>query len=703
MSVFKKVIPPSSNPQRIGSLHFSFLTPEDIRQLSSVDVHNQELYLPNPEFKPSPNGVLDLRLGTTTGEICQTCKKSKEDCPGHFGKIELAFPVYNIGFHSSIIHILKCICKTCSNILLPLSDIEHRLKILYRSNFHTVSSKKERIKNLIKECEKVVVCPHCGAINGPVKKTKSILFILHTVGQKTKEYRETFLSKFGQVSIKGSDISNSLQNCSDDITPLRCLQLFQNIPVQQFPLLISGLSIASPADMIITSMIVPPTCIRPPVESPGEGTRQDDLTFRLREAVEKNKNLNDSTETGNKPGNFMDNWNQLQQTITGFINSDSSDIVFKANKKNKPMIGILQRLKGKQGRFRNNLSEKRVNFTGRTVISPDPNANVDQVIVPREMAMILTFPTRVNQFNIEMLRNLIRTGPNEHPGANIILKSGKTYKTNLLYADREKEAQELRDGDIVERHLIANDTVLFNRQPSLHRISIMAFRAKIMPSRTLRFNECACAPFNADFDGDEMNIHLPQTLEAASDARVLMNILNNLFSPRAGELIIAPTQDFLSGTYILTRKNVFFDYNHLSFLLNQIFDGQIKIDIVQPAIVYPVQLWTGKQVISMLLKPNSSVDFGFTHSIPNKEFKKISDDQSEGDSHMDINDGYVSFLDGQLISGVLEKSLIGGGQKSIWAILARDISPKICCSMHGKNCKSFCEIFDESRIFNWHY
>lgn len=250
-----------------------------------------------------------------------------------------------------------------------------------------------------------------------------------------------------------------------------------------------------------------------------------------------------------------------------------------------------------------NLSGKRVNFSARTVISPDPNANIDQVIVPLEMAMKLTFPVRVTSYNIDMLKELVRVGPKQYPGANALLKSDTKMKLNLNFGDREKEARYLKYGDIVERHLLNDDTVLFNRQPSLHRVSIMAFRSKIMPYRTLRFNECICSPFNADFDGDEMNLHVPQTLEAASDARYLMNVLCNLFSPRAGELVVSPTQDFLSGTYLLTRKNVFFDYNHLTFLLAQLFDEKDQIEIVTPAIVYPVQLWTGKQILSMMLRP----------------------------------------------------------------------------------------------------
>ena len=114
-------------------------------------------------------------------------------------------------------------------------------------------------------------------------------------------------------------------------------------------------------------------------------------------------------------------------------------------------------------------------------------------------------------------------------------------------------------GDLIERHMEDEDIVLFNRQPSLHKLSIMCHRAKILPHRTFRFNECVCTPYNADFDGDEMNLHLPQTEEARAEAWVLMGNKFNLVTPRNGELLIAAIQDFITGGYLLTLKDTFFD------------------------------------------------------------------------------------------------------------------------------------------------
>lgn len=188
--------------------------------------------------------------------------------------------------------------------------------------------------------------------------------------------------------------------------------------------------------------------------------------------------------------------------------------------------GFCQRLKGKHGRFRGNLSGKRVDFSGRTVISPDPNLRIDQVAVPERVAKILTYPERVTFHNISRLRQNIINGPDIHPGAIYVTKTDSTVnpKRWLKFGDRRRIADELAIGDIVDRHLQDDDIVLFNRQPSLHKLSIMSHFVKVRPWRTFRFNECVCTPYNADFDGDEMNLHVPQTEEARIEALTLMGV-----------------------------------------------------------------------------------------------------------------------------------------------------------------------------------
>ncbi|KAI4977830.1 hypothetical protein ZWY2020_014384 [Hordeum vulgare] len=224
-----------------------------------------------------------------------------------------------------------------------------------------------------------------------------------------------------------------------------------------------------------------------------------------------------------------------------------------------------------------NLSGKRTEYTGRTVISPDPNLRITEVAIPILMARVLTYPERVSYYNIEKLRQCIRNGPHKHPGANFIIQPDGT-KLHLKYCDRRIAARELKYGCIVERHLEDGDIVLFNRQPSLHRMSIMSHRARIMPWRTLRFNESVCNPYNADFDGDEMNLHVPQTEEARTEALMLMGVQNNLCTPKNGEILVASTQDFLTSSFLITRKDSFYD--SARFIGNHGFS--IGVDDVQP-------------------------------------------------------------------------------------------------------------------------
>ncbi|KAE9413899.1 hypothetical protein Angca_008466, partial [Angiostrongylus cantonensis] len=341
----------------------------------------------------------------------------------------------------------------------------------------------------------------------------------------------------------------------------------------------------------------------------------------------------------------------------------------------QPLRSFTQRLKGKQGRFRGNLSGKRVDFSGRTVISPDPNLRIDEVGVPIDVAINLTFPEIVNDHNIDRLKKLIMAGSNSHPGANYVVDrvngNRRSLKYIVLYANLEMCVRKLKNGDVVERHLDDGDIVLFNRQPSLHKVSIMSHRAKIMPGRTFRLNECVCTPYNADFDGDEMNLHVPQTYEARAEANILMGVKSNLITPRSGEPLIAAIQDFITGAYLLTHKDTFLTISEVLTISSNNED----LILPKPAILKPAKLWTGKQMTVRVLQNSTyqlqikatqptgnSVPRCFTPpffwSLVNSSFFK---------------DSFVIFRNGQLISGVLDKSLLGSGSKTnIFHILLRD-------------------------------
>lgn len=236
---------------------------------------------------------------------------------------------------------------------------------------------------------------------------------------------------------------------------------------------------------------------------------------------------------------------------------------------------------------------------------------------------------------------------------------------------RRKVANELKIGDIVERHLENDDCVLFNRQPSLHRVSIMAHRAKIMPFRTLRFNECVCKPYNADFDGDEMNIHLPQTFEAQAEARILMDVKNNLMIPRSGDPLVSATQDFLTSSYLITYKDRFLNRAEFMRICAYFGDAEERIEIPPPTIIKPIELWTGKQVINVLLRPNRQTKVVVNTVVKEKFY-------SGSGEVMCKKDGWVVFKNSELLCGGLGKTTMGAESKTgLMYSLIRDNSVEI--------------------------
>lgn len=531
------------------------MPPTEIVNTAEFHVFERALYK-MPERRPQPNGVLDLRLGVSNKRsTCETCGQMLADCTGHFGYIALELPVFHIGYFKNTLQILQCICKSCARVLL--NDDERRVFARKFRNGRLERIRREALfRRVLDRCKRVRHCPHCGLLNGPVKKAPSSLKIIHDPFYKKEAEGADYRSELDLAASTNEILRQNIKNAMDDLNPLRVQGLFRAIPDEDCELLdLAG----RPENLLFTHIPVPPVCIRPSVEMDGgAGSNEDDLTVKLMQIVEVNNILRHGMEKGLPISNVAENWDFLQVQCAVYINSDLPGVTSIYQVPGKPTRGFVQRLKGKQGRFRGNLSGKRVDFSGRTVISPNPHLSVEEVGLPRLMAMTLTYPERVTDANIEKLRERVRTGASEHPGANFVVYPGEAGdKVFLKFGDRKRIAQELKVGDIVERHLEDNDIVLFNRQPSLHRMSIMSHRARILEGRTLRFNECVCAPYNADFDGDEMNIHVPQTEEARAEARELMGVRHNLATPKSGEILIAATQDFLTSAFLVTSKDVF--------------------------------------------------------------------------------------------------------------------------------------------------
>ncbi len=293
--------------------------------------------------------------------------------------------------------------------------------------------------------------------------------------------------------------------------------------------------------------------------------------------------------------------------------------------------------------------------------------------MPQLVAKNLTYPERVNLVNMEKLKQCIRRGVDEWPGAQAVLgKDESEYRINLKFGNREQVARDLKVGYVVERHLEDGDIVLFNRQPSLHKLSIMAHRVKVRPWRTFRLNECVCTPYNADFDGDEMNLHVPQSEEARAEAITLMGVKHNLATPKNGEPIIAAIQDFITAAYLISSKDTFYNRRAFTYMCMHMTGAAEHIDIPPPAIIRPQALWTGKQVFNMLMRPNKSSRVMINLDAKCRGHKKPVNQCPD----MDENDCFLVIRNSEVMCGRMDKSTIGSGKKdSLFYVTLRDYGP----------------------------
>ncbi|KAI1810219.1 DNA-directed RNA polymerase III subunit RPC1 [Poronia punctata] len=672
-------------PKRIKNLKFGIQSNQDIVNQGVLEVSDRSMYDIEKGREPTKNGVLDKRLGTSskTG-ICATCNERLADCIGHFGHVRLPLPAFHVGYIKFTITILQNICKDCSRVLLLGPERRAYLRELRRPNIDNM--KRVAIcKKINEQCRKTKHCPYCGAVNGQIRKVgalkivhdKFVAFNKSTSAKKQPppskiEFDNSFLEARKHVS----DLDKHLRKAFEDLNPLRVLNLFKQITPDDCELLGLNPSEGRPEMFLWQYLPAPPVCIRPSVAQEG-ASNEDDITTRLGDIVFACGLIRAALQKGTALQTIMEQWEYLQLQIAVYVNSDVPGL--RDNGVTKTMRGFCQRLKGKQGRFRGNLSGKRVDFSGRTVISPDPNLAINEVAVPMLVAKNLTYPERAHRDNIAKLRQCVINGPNVWPGAQAILKvdgEHPPFRVSLKFGDKETAAKDLRIGDVVERHLEDGDIVLFNRQPSLHKLSIMSHLAKIRPWRTFRLNECACGPYNADFDGDEMNLHVPQTEEARAEAVTLMSVKHNLATPKNGEPIIAATQDFITASYLLSSKDNFFDRRTFTYIVMHMMDGVTHLDLPPPAILAPKRLWTGKQIFSMLMRPNKSSPVKVNLDAKCREYvdpAPAPPGHRKRAPDMCPNDGWLVVRNSEVMCGRMDKSTVGSGKKdSIFYVILRD-------------------------------
>ena len=565
---------------------------------------------------PYPQGLMDLNLGVIDpGLRCKTCDQKASECPGHFGHIELAKPVIHVGYTRLIRKLLRVTCRSCGRVLLSPDEIEK-----------VVGTEDEQTGDLLseKDVKKERICPHCGDQQLKINFEKP--------------------TTFSEVMVEdGKKIEHKL-------TPADIRARMEKIPNEDLTPLGINPDVARPEWTILTVLPVPPVTMRPSIILENGQRSEDDLTHKLVDIIRINQRFKENQDAGAPQLIIEDLWELLQYHVTTYLDNEVAGCPPARHRSGRPLKTLSQRLKGKDGRFRGSLSGKRVNFSSRTVISPDPNLSVSQVGVPRAVANEMTIPVRVTTQNIEELKQVVRNGPlrpdvNAPCGANYVIRPDNR-RLRLADGNLDTVADLIEPGYTVERQLRDGDVVLFNRQPSLHRMSIMAHRVKVMEGRTFRLNPAVCPPYNADFDGDEMNMHVPQTEEARAEATILLSVHENILSPRFGGPIIGGIHDHVSGIFMLTHGTRWFTKEEALYLLRY-----AHVEHMPPVGKEEggVRYWSNKQIFSMILPDQLNMVFHASSCLNCDTCKK----------EMCERDAYVRIIDGILEAGTIDKKAIG--------------------------------------------
>jgi DNA-directed RNA polymerase II subunit RPB1 len=610
-----------SSYSKIQRIDFDILGNDEIKRMSALGdgpgIEIPELY---DNSEPRKGGINDPRLGSCSKDTnCPTCGLETTYCVGHFGHINLAEMVFHIGYLPFLQKILSCICLRCGKLLVHKNEDELKEALKAKTG-------KERMSYIKALSKNVTYCQNpnggCGA---QIPKIK---------GDNKKKSAGT-INIIAETELDSKIEGESKKKLKQILTPEIIYHILKNISDDDCRIIGLDPDRSRPEDMIHKIFPVPPIQMRPSAKGDfGSGSSEDDLTHKLADIVKANLRIIKNKEGNNEMNTVIqtDHANLLQLHVALYIDNDS--MALKSDIKSKPFKDLSSRLKGKTGRVRGNLMGKRGDFTARTVITSDPTIAIYELGTPVKIAMNLTFPDVVTPYNIEKLTQLIKNGRDVYPGANnVFLTSRATLGKRVLPIDLRyrKESIELHYGDIVERHLIDGDIVLLNRQPTLHKQSMMGHRIKVINNphfMTFRMNVAVTTPYNADFDGDEMNIFLPQTLQTQIELEELACVEKQLITPTTSSTVFGIVQDGLLGSYNLTDPTVRIDWrtamNIMSYTTLEDF-STIKKN----------KDYTGSELYSLIIPPNINL----------------------------INSS-LTIKNGQLLEGRLSKSILGAKKKN---------------------------------------
>ena len=618
-----------NDPSRIIGLQFSILSPEEIRNSSVANIVSRDTYVNN---KPVIGGLFDPRMGVLDpGLICPTDGLNYMQTPGYFGHIEMARPIFYIQYLNTILKILRCTCIKCSKLLIDKTKFSYLLQL----------DSKKRWDKIFKLANKVDRCGDETSDGCGTKQPRKIM----------KEGLATLIAEWDNIEGITNDDGDNKSKITMRFTPEIVLKIFRRISDEDVSFMGFSPVWSRPDWMICQVLAVPPPAVRPSVKHDAQQRSEDDISHIIVNIIKANKTLQEKLQQ-NATSKVIDDWTMvLQYYCATMVDNKIPGVASVAQRSGRPLKSIKERLVGKQGRVRGNLMGKRVDYSARSVITPDANIGISELGIPIKIAKNITFPEVVNKRNKKFLTKLVLNGPDVYPGAKILEKKAGD-SISLKYVDRE--SLDLNFGDIVHRHMLDGDPVLFNRQPTLHRMSMMCHFAKILKKGdTFRLNVADTKPYNADFDGDEMNLHGPQDYESAAELINLAAVAKQIISPANNKPIIGIFQDSLLGAYRFTRTNTNFDTRTAMNLL-------MAFDKVNPDLFKNTNnRITSFQLLTQLLPPMSA---HFT----NGQYEDTDDKKT--------TNNMIEIINGTYERGQLDKKALGAGSKGLLHSIFNDFS-----------------------------
>ena len=620
--------------KKIQAVEFYVMSPKVIRKMSAMEIKNPETY--DKDGYPEDGGLMDPHLGVINpGLRCKTCGQKMKSCPGHFGSLELVRPVVHSEFGRKLEILMHATCQQCGRVALTEEQLEKLRK--------SIEGKAEDFsKKIVLKTKKVTKCPHCSEERGTVMLDKPTNF---------------FLDK-------------------ERIYPTQIREWIEKIPENDLMLFGYNVELIRPEWFIMTVLSVPPITIRPSITLESGIKSEDDLTHKLVDIIRINLRLKDNIDAGAPQLIIEDLWDLLQYHITTYIDNNTAGVPPAKHRSGRALRTLVQRLKGKKGRFRYNLTGKRVNFAARSTITPDPFISINEVGIPEVIANDLTVSEKVTEWNKKDIEKMIK-----NTNKVIYVVRPNEQRKKLTDDNRDEILEELDAGFKIERTLMDGDIVLFNRQPSLHRLSMMAHTVRIMPGKTFRINPIVCKPYNADFDGDEMNVHVPQSEEGKTEARELMYVQNQILSPRYGAPVIILDEDGVSGTFILTLASTQFSKKEAMKYLYEV--GITELPKPDRGKEY-----SGKLIFSQILPKDMNLEY----KTRTCEFVVNAGLCQNCVKEKCKHDAYLKIKNGKLISGIVDENSLGERKGKLIDTLARNYPSDVIEQFYYKINRIICDL-----------